>query len=87
MIRLIFLLLLSGLFSGYSYASCYGKGVEFASPIFVDLSDKLSANTPVWEAQYNTQYTGTFNCSKSKSNFSYTIKLPDERLAGRYFRF
>ncbi|HBB6712905.1 TPA: fimbrial protein, partial [Serratia marcescens] len=87
MIRLIFLLLLSGLFSGYSYASCYGKGVEFASPIFVDLSDKLSANTPVWEAQYNTQYTGTFNCSKSKSNFSYTIKLPTKDSQAAIFGF
>ena len=81
------MLLLSGLFSGYSYASCYGKGVEFASPIFVDLSDKLSANTPVWEAQYNTQYTGTFNCSKSKSNFSYTIKLPTKDSQAAIFGF
>lgn len=73
MIRLILLLLLSMMFSGYSYASCYGKGVELAAPIFVDLSDNLTANTPVWEAQYNTQYTGTFYCSKYKSNFSYTM--------------
>ncbi|HFZ1933805.1 fimbrial protein [Serratia marcescens] len=87
MIRLIFLLLLSGLFSGYSYASCYGKGAEFASPIFVDLSDKLSANMPVWEAQYNTQYTGTFNCSKSKSNFSYTIKLSPKDSQAAIFGF
>ena len=62
-------------------------GVAFASPIFVDLSDKLSANTPVWEAQYNTQYTGTFNCSKSKSNFSYTIKLPTKDSQAAIFGF
>ena len=61
MIRLIFLLLLSGLFSGYSYATCFGKGISFAPALNVDLSDKLNANTPVWEEQYSTQYVGTFD--------------------------
>ncbi len=75
MIRLIFLLLLSGLFSGYSYATCFGKGISFAPALNVDLSDKLNANTPVWEEQYSTQYVGTFDCSSSKSKFTYTLKL------------
>ncbi|NCJ11453.1 fimbrial protein [Serratia marcescens] len=82
MIRLIFLLLLSGLFSDYSYATCFGKGISFAPALNVDLSDKLNANTPVWEEQYSTQYVGTFDCSSSKSKFTYTLKLsPDNKNA------
>ncbi|HCR2984720.1 TPA: fimbrial protein [Serratia marcescens] len=87
MIRLIFLLLLSGLFSGYSYASCYGKGIEYAPALFVDLSDKLSAANPVWEYQTSTQYTGTFRCSGRKFEFSYTPVLSPKDKYATYIGF
>lgn len=87
MIRLIFLLLLSGLFSGYSYATCFGKGISFAPALNVDLSDKLSANTLEWEENYNTQYVGTFNCSSYRSTFTYTLKLSSDSKYGAFFGF
>ncbi|MGU9756277.1 fimbrial protein [Serratia marcescens] len=68
----ILALTLSLLFSGYSYASCYGNGIQYAPPIYVDLSDKLSDKTPVWEGSFYTQYSGSFSCSTSSSEFGYT---------------
>lgn len=68
----ILALTLSLVFSGYSYASCYGNGIQYAPPIYVDLSDKLSAKTPVWEGSFYTQYSGSFSCSTSSSEFGYT---------------
>jgi len=68
----ILVLALSLVFSGYSYASCYGNGIQYAPPIYVDLSDKLSDKTPVWDGSFYTQYSGSFSCSTSSSEFGYT---------------
>ncbi|MCP1106590.1 fimbrial protein [Serratia nevei] len=68
----IIALTLSIVFSGYSYASCYGNGIQYAPPIYVDLSDKLSDKTPVWEGSFYTQYGGSFSCTTSNSEFGYT---------------
>ncbi|CAI0952765.1 fimbrial protein [Serratia entomophila] len=72
MIRIFSLLLLCGLFSGYGHASCYGSGIQYASPIFVDLSDKLTEQNPVWQGSFFTQYAGSFSCSTGNSTFGYT---------------
>ncbi|MEX0632912.1 hypothetical protein M8494_15805 [Serratia ureilytica] len=54
------MLLLSGLFSGYSYASCYGRGIEYAPALFVDLSDKLKVPLTRSGNIRRLQYSGTF---------------------------
>ncbi|CAI0887923.1 fimbrial protein [Serratia ficaria] len=72
MIRIFSLLLLCGLFSGYGYASCYGNGIQYGAPIFVDLSDKLTEQNPVWQGSFYTQYSGTFSCTTGSSTFGYT---------------
>lgn len=85
-IRLIFLLL-SGLFSGYNYAMCFGNGITFAPALNVDLSDKLNTLTPVWEEQYSTQYVGVFDCTTSNSKFTYTAKLSSDNNKAAIFGF
>ena len=72
MFRIIALLTLSMLFSCYSYATCYGSGIQYAPSLYVDLSDKLSDKTPVWEGSFSTQYSGSFYCTTSNSEFGYT---------------
>ena len=86
MIRLIFCCCCLGCSAAIAMLPAMAKGWSLRRR-FSSISDKLSANTPVWEAQYNTQYTGTFNCSKSKSNFSYTIKLPTKDSQAAIFGF
>lgn len=72
MFRIITLLALSMLFSGYSYATCFGSGIKYAPPIYVDLSDKLSDKTPVWVGNFSTQYSGFFTCKTHNNTFGYT---------------
>ncbi|WP_164120451.1 fimbrial protein [Serratia marcescens] len=71
----ITLLTLLMLFSGSSNATCYGNGIQYAPPIYVDLSDKLSDKTPVWEGSFYTQYSGSFNCKTRHNTFGYTAVL------------
>lgn len=77
MLRIISLTLFL-LFSSYNYASCYGSGVQFAPAINVDLSDKLSDKTPVWEGSFHTAYSGSFNCSTSSTTFGYQNLLDND---------
>ncbi len=74
----ILALTLSLLFSGYSYATCYGSSMEYAPPIYVDLSDKLSDKTPVWEGSFYTQYEGSFLCKTRNNTFGYTPVLSND---------
>lgn len=67
-----FTLLLLACVSTASYATCSGGSIVYGTPISVDLSDKLSPATPTWTGSYTTQYSGSFNCSTSNSEFSYT---------------
>lgn len=68
----LFLVLIA--FSGYSQAICHegGGGIRYASPISIDLSDKLTPATPEWTTTISTQYVGSFNCSTRNSEFGYT---------------
>ncbi|MEK2484585.1 fimbrial protein [Providencia stuartii] len=66
----LFLILI--LFSGYSQAICHESGISYASPISIDLSDKLTPATPEWTTTISTQYSGSFNCSTRQSEFGYT---------------
>ncbi|WP_265554085.1 fimbrial protein [Serratia grimesii] len=69
-------LLLSSLFSGYSYAACSdNSGIKLSAPISIDLSDKLSAQTPVWSLTLPTQYTGTFTCSGRGGTIGFFVPL------------
>lgn len=68
-------------------ASCYGQGIKFAPPIYEDLSDKLSAENPVWEKEYSTQYNGSFVCKKKKNKFTYTLKLSPKDSHAAIFGF
>lgn len=74
MIRWIFLFILA-CFSSASYATCSSGGVEYAPPLYVDLSDKINVTNPTWFATFATQYTGSFNCSTDNSKFGYTQVL------------
>lgn len=67
-------MLLSGL-STASWATCYGSGIQFGVPINVDLSNLLSAETPQVTLTFTTQYSGSFSCTTSSSEFSYTPML------------
>lgn len=72
-----FLLALLTCMIGTSYATCSGNGIKYATPININLSDKLSQATPEWSATFTTQYSGTFNCS-TNGVFGYTVVLsPD----------
>lgn len=64
-------------FSSASYATCTSSSgsIQFASPIYVDLSDKLNTTNTTWTATYSTQYAGPFNCSTGNSKFGYTKTL------------
>ncbi|MDD9341805.1 MAG: fimbrial protein [Providencia heimbachae] len=73
---IIALFLLS--FSSLSQAICYGDGIRYASPINIDLSDKLSPATPEWTTTVSTQYAGNFSCSTYQSEFGYTKILSTE---------
>ena len=64
-----------GTFSSASYATCYGKGIQRAPTINVDLSDKLSPTSPTWSSTYNIQFSGSFTCKTSSSEFGYTEML------------
>lgn len=78
----LIIMLLTVLFSSYSYATCNNNSLQSAPPITVDLSDKLTAANPVWTGSYTTQYTGSFNCSTNNSEFGYTkILNTDEKYA------
>lgn len=77
MIRWILLLILA-CFSSASYATCASGSMRYASPLIVDLSDKLYANNDSWSVTYTTQYAGTFNCTGSNSKFGYTKVLSTE---------
>ncbi|MTD41142.1 fimbrial protein [Erwinia sp. CPCC 100877] len=71
MIRLLILVLLAS-FSATSYATCARGSIQYAAPINVDLSDKLSPATPEWTGTFSTQYSGSFDCSTDNSKFAYT---------------
>lgn len=71
MIRWILLSILA-CFSSASYAICATGSMQYGTPLYVDLSDKLSAARPTWTMTYTTQYTGSFNCSTTSSKFGYT---------------
>lgn len=71
MLRLFTFLLLTCI-SWMSYATCSGKSIAYGTPINVDLSDKLSPATPTWTGSFTTQYSGSFNCTTDKSEFTYT---------------
>lgn len=71
MIRLLIFLFLACA-SGTSYATCSGNSISYGPPISIDLSDKLTPATPTWTGSFTTQYSGSFNCSTSNSEFSYT---------------
>ena len=64
-----------GTFSSASHAICYGKGIQHAPTINVDLSDKLSPTSPTWSTTYNIQFSGSFTCTTSSSEFGYTEML------------
>ncbi|MBT0725040.1 fimbrial protein [Rosenbergiella sp. S61] len=71
---LIFLLTL--FFSVTSDATCYTNHVlQHSSPISIDLSDKLSAQSPTWTTTVNTTFSGTFTCTTNSSSFLYTPLL------------
>ena len=71
MIRWILLSILA-CFSGASFATCTTGSMQYGAPLYVDLSDKLSAAKPSWTVTYTTQYAGSFNCSTTSSKFGYT---------------
>lgn len=75
----IIVLALCVFFSAYSYATCHSNGIQHAPPIYVDLSDKLSDKTPVWEGTFYTQYSGLFSCTTFDSEFGYTRILSNDR--------
>ncbi|MTH47821.1 fimbrial protein [Intestinirhabdus alba] len=58
--------------SGLSYATCHSGQIRYASPLTVDLSDKLTPATPTWTGSFYTQYTGSFFCTTWDSEFGYT---------------
>ena len=66
-------------FSSASYAGCASGTMQFAPPIYVDLSDKLNATNTTWTATYTTQYRGNFYCSDNTSKFGYTKTLSSAR--------
>lgn len=74
MIRMCLFLLLCSV-SGASWATCYGSGIQFGVPINVDLSTLLSAETAQVTLSFTTQYSGSFSCTTSSSDFSYTAML------------
>ncbi|EKZ6372267.1 fimbrial protein [Klebsiella aerogenes] len=81
MIR-IFLLLSLSLFSIVSYAKCASGVIQYGLPIDVDISDKLTPESPVWTGTFSTQYSGSFTCSTNKLEFAYTpILSTDSRYA------
>ena len=86
MIRL-FIFLLFAMTSGASYASCYGSSMMYGSVITVDLSDKLSAQTPEWTGSFTTQYAGSFSCSTRNSEFGYTPILSTDNNYATIFGF
>ncbi|WP_297197659.1 fimbrial protein [uncultured Pluralibacter sp.] len=65
-------------FSRASYATCHGKSIQYAPPISVDLSEKLTPATPEWTDNISTQYSGSFTCTTGKSKFGYTKILSDQ---------
>lgn len=66
----------------FSYATCHNNRLEYAAPISVDLSDKLTPATPQWTGTFSTQYSGSFDCSVRNSRFGYTqILNTDDRYA------
>lgn len=74
MIRLLILVLLASV-SSASYATCASGNMQYAAPINIDLSDKLSPATPEWTGTFSTQYSGSFHCTTGNSKFGYTSIL------------
>lgn len=70
-------ILIAGLYAGESQAKCYGNPLGKARAIAIDLSDKLSANSPEWTGQVHSQFNGTFNCSGKNSKLGYFSPIAD----------
>lgn len=68
----LFMVFVLASFSGASYATCHGKSIQYAPPISVDLSDKLTPATPEWSTGFSSQYNGSFTCTTNSSEFGYT---------------
>ncbi|EMH4162982.1 fimbrial protein [Pluralibacter gergoviae] len=74
----LYLIFTLAAFSSASYATCHGKSIQYAPPISVDLSEKLTPATPEWTDNISTQYSGSFTCTTGKSKFGYTKILSDK---------
>ena len=70
-------LVLAGFYASDSQAKCYGNPVGTAPAITVDLSDKLSANSPEWSGQIHTQFAGKFDCNTRNSRLGYFSPIAD----------
>ncbi|MEG9795512.1 fimbrial protein [Serratia marcescens] len=72
-----FALILAGLYATNSQASCYGNPLGTARAIAIDLSDKLSANTPEWSGLVQTQFSGEFECNTRNNRLGYFSPIAD----------
>lgn len=66
------LLFILACFSGASYATCSNGKLEYAPPLYYDLSDKLNSSNTSFTVTLTTQYTGSFNCNTGGGKFGYT---------------
>lgn len=70
-------LLLAGFYAGESQAKCYGNPLSMARAIGIDLSDKISANSPEWSGQVHTQFSGEFECNTKNNRLGYFSPIAD----------
>ena len=70
-------IILAGVYTNDGQAKCYGNPLGTAPAITVDLSDKLSANSPEWSGQIHTQFAGQFDCNTRNSRLGYFSPIAD----------
>ncbi|CAI0973781.1 fimbrial protein [Serratia proteamaculans] len=70
-------ILIAGFYAGESSAKCYGNPLVVANPITIDLSDKLSVNSPEWTGQVHTQFSGVFDCTTRNNRLGYFSPIAD----------
>lgn len=82
--RILISILLFGLVSSTSYAACYAGGTRKGTPIYIDLSNKLSESNPEFTQDFTTNFgSHEFSCTVDNAEFQINTPLHgNEKIVG-----